>query len=86
MWSRLGELALRCAPWTIAQVKVGGVPGYVLTRDGDEYEWCGLRLTRARYFDSAAAAKAAAESETQAAKSGTERPKTGTEGAGDGTD
>jgi hypothetical protein len=51
---------------------VGGEARYALTKDGDDYEWCGLRLTRARYFDSARAARLTAEGEQT--------------GAGDGTD
>jgi len=34
---------------------------YVLTHDEQVRTWCGVRVHVARYFDSAAAAKAAAE-------------------------
>lgn len=67
-WSRQGQHGLRCGPWLIGRAMVPGEGGqprarYVLTHDEQVRTWCGVRVHAARYFDSAAAAKAAAERE-----------------------
>lgn len=60
MWSRQGLYALRSGPWVITRAVVDGVARYCLTHDEQVYFWCGVRLHVTRWFDSAAAAKAAA--------------------------
>lgn len=64
-WERVGQYALRCGPWRLARAVVDGAIRYCLTRDGDETHWCGVRVQRARYFDSSEAANQAAQDETR---------------------
>lgn len=57
MWSRQGQHALRAGPWVITRVTEDGASRYCLTHDER------LRLYVMRWFDSAGAAKAAAEAD-----------------------
>lgn len=63
MWSRQGQHALRAGPWVITRVTEDGASRYCLTHDERVRWWCGLRLYVMRWFDSAGAAKAAAEAD-----------------------
>lgn len=65
-WQRAGQHALRRGPWAIGRAMVPGAGGqlqarYVLTHDARLRTSGGVQVHAARYFDSAAAAKAAAE-------------------------
>lgn len=73
MWSRQGQHALRSGPWVITRAVVDGQARYCLTHDEQVRFWCGVRLHVMRWFDSAAAAKAAAGADDKGA-------------GGDGTD
>lgn len=72
MWSRQGLYALRSGPWVITRMMVDGADGaerarYCLTHDERVRWWCGVRLYVMRWFESAAAAKAAAEADDRGA-------------------
>lgn len=70
MWSRQGQHALRCGPWVITRVAEDGRARYCLTHDEQVRYWCGVRLHVMRWFDSAGAAKAAAEAEREGVRDG----------------
>lgn len=69
-WTPQGAHALRWAPWTIARARVpaenakGWRWRFVLTHDERVRAWCGLVMNKAWYFDSEAAAQAAAHGDT----------------------
>lgn len=59
-WQRVDRYCWRRGPWRIGVSFTRGVPVYCLTREGDEVVWCGVRTARARYFETAEAARLAA--------------------------